>query len=72
MNTDYTYCIIKDECLHRRGCKRWIGSYSDDEVHELYTVKRFVSEISGEECVENDFNTLDRFRNSDGSGFEYD
>jgi hypothetical protein len=75
MNNDYTYCLNKDEtCIHRRGCKRWVGNYSDDEVRELYTENRFVSEVDETKCIpnykdeycENNFEFLDRFRMSDG------
>lgn len=69
MNTDYTYCL-SEKCIHRRGCKRALVNYSDDEVKELYTVTRFVSEISGEDCINSKpypYANLDRFRNSDGT-----
>ena len=75
MNQDYKYCTNEHTCLHRRGCKRWVGNYSDDEVKELYTESRFVNEIDFTKCIpdysnidcDNDYNFLDRFRNSDGS-----
>jgi len=75
MNQDYMYCINKDTCIHRRGCKRWIGNYSDKEVKKLYTENRFVSEVDDTQCVpnykdeacENNFKFLDRFRFSNGS-----
>ena len=75
MNRDYAYCLNKGSCIHRRGCKRWIGNYSDKEVHKLYTEDRFVSEVNDTLCIPNykdkdctnDFGFLDRFRNSDGS-----
>jgi len=75
MNKDYSYCTNRGSCIHRRGCKRWIGNYSDEEVKKLYTKNRFVSEVDDTKCVpnyrdtecENDFKFLDRFRFSDGS-----
>lgn len=74
MKTDYSYCLNKDTCIHRRGCKRWVGNYSDEEVKELYTESRFVSEIDDKKCIpnlsdiecENDYEFLDRFRLSSG------
>lgn len=75
MKTDYTYCLVKNECLHRRGCRRWIGNYSEEEVKELYSKCRFVSEVDYEDCI-NSHNVydgvmpyfmLDRFRYSDGT-----
>lgn len=76
MRTDYIYCFVKNECLHRRGCKRWIGNYSEEEVKELYSKCRFVSEVDYEDCIMEDmdydnvkypFDMLDRFRLSDGT-----
>lgn len=75
MNIDYTYCLNEATCIHRRGCKRWVGNYSDDEAKELYTSSRFIDEIDENKCIpsyndeecENDFHFLDRFRLSDGS-----
>jgi len=74
MKTDYTYCTSTD-CIHRRGCKRALWNYSDDEVKELYTKSRFVDEIDYSDCIPNysdvnctnDFHFLDRYRLSDGS-----
>ena len=72
MNKDYTYCLSTD-CLHRRGCKRSVGNYTDAEVHKLYTDNRFVSEIDHTKCIPNlqdinctnNYGMLDRFRMSD-------
>jgi len=75
MKTDYTYCINEDSsCVHRRGCVRWLGNYSDEEVKELYTKSRFIEEVEEDRCIpnykdancENNFHFLDRFRYSDG------
>ena len=76
MNLDYAYCLSID-CIHRRGCLRNLCNYSDDEIKELYTKSRFVSEIDYKKCIpnykdincDNDFHFLDRFRLSDGSEF---
>ena len=78
MKSDYSYCIVQKECIHRRGCKRWIGNYSDQEVKELYTKNRFVNEIDFNKCVPNyknknctnSFQFLDRFRLSTGEAFK--
>lgn len=74
MKKDYSYCVNETDCIHRRGCKRWLGNYSDKEVKELYTENRFVNEIDHSQCIpdykdvdcENDFQFLDRFRSSTG------
>jgi len=76
MNFDYTYCLNEDTCIHRRGCKRWIGNYSNDEAKELSNSKRD-SYIDDKECLpdyndidnDNGFKLLDRFRLSDGNPF---
>jgi len=78
MNKDYTYCANENTCIHRRGCKRWVGNYPDDEVKELYTEDRFVNEIDETKCIPdysdvnctNDFGMLDRFRLSTGESFK--
>jgi len=78
MKTDYTYCLNKNTCIHRRGCKRWVGNYTDKEVKELYTLVQFVEEVDETKCIpnyedvncDNCFNFLDRFRLSDGSEFK--
>ena len=78
MKPDYTYCNNENTCIHRRGCKRWIGNYSDDEVKELYTESRFIDEVDDEDCINSNsvydnvmpYFMLDRFRLSDGSNFK--
>lgn len=78
MNKDYSYCLVKGRCSHRRGCKRWIGNYTGEEVRKLYTDSRFIDEIDFKECIpyfsdmncENNFIFLDRFRLSTGEDFE--
>ena len=78
MKTDYTYCANQDTCIHRRGCKRWVGNYPSEVVKEFYTQNRFVDEVDDAKCVPNykdincinDFHFLDRFRLSDGSEFK--
>lgn len=68
MKSDYAYCTDEDTCIHRRGCRRWIGNYTDDEVKELYTKSRFVDEVDSAYCMDSipyPFDAFDRFRNSD-------
>ena len=80
MNKDYIYCADEDICIHRRGCKRWVGNYPNEEVKDFYTKNRFVDEIDITKCIpnykdkdcENNFQHLDRFRLSDGSPFKKD
>lgn len=70
INKDYTYCLNSGYCIHRKGCKRWIGNYSDKESIEI---KKNIMFINDESCISEDKNSkmpydmLDRFRNSDGS-----
>ncbi len=74
MNLDYSYCLNDDTCIHRRGCKRWIGNYTDNQIKELYESSRFIAEIDDTKCIpnlsdvdcENDYGLLDRFRSSVG------
>lgn len=67
MKTDYTYCLNQDTCIHRKGCKRWVGNYPDEEVKELSNTGRD-EYIDDSLCLDIDdkFNLLDRFRLSDG------
>ena len=75
MILDYSYCLNEDTCIHRRGCKRWLGNYNDESVKELHTKNAHINEINFKECIpncsdincENDFQHLDRFRLNDGS-----
>ena len=70
MNKDYTYCFNEDTCIHRRGCKRWLGNYSEDEVEELYSGNRLKSDLDSTCCLDDipyPYDSLDRFRLSDGS-----
>jgi hypothetical protein len=73
MNKDYLYCINQNTCIHRRGCKRWIGNYTDEEaieeadrnIHGYVNEKHCVPDYQDENC-ENSFDFLDRFRSSTG------
>lgn len=69
MKTDYAYCLNKNTCIHRRGCKRWIGNYKDEEVEELRQGGRaeFLDDAYCINSVPHKFDNLDRFRLSDGS-----
>jgi len=74
MKTDYSYCQTKT-CIHRRGCKRWIGNYTEEEQLELLVNPRagfvdntFCEAISVDVTIP--YKLLDRFRNSNGSEIE--
>ena len=77
MKTDYSYCLVETECIHRRGCKRWIGNYDIEDRMNLYGHKRSsfmdfkdcIPDYSNVDC-KNDFAFLDRFRLSTGEDFE--
>ena len=79
MITDYAYCLNQDSCIHRRGCKRWIGNYSNDEAINESNSNR-IGYIDDEECIRDEdledkygnwiptaYSMLDRFRYSDGT-----
>lgn len=76
MKTDYSYCLNQDTCIHRRGCKRWVGNYPEEEVIELSNTGRD-EYIDDKDCLPNykdvncekSFDLLDRFRDSDGSDY---
>ena len=67
MNKDYMYCD-NNNCIHRRGCKRWIGNYQH--------LKAGIIGIENPEiyCVNGQlpYAMLDRFRNSNEEGFIYE
>jgi hypothetical protein len=77
MKADYTYCLNNGSCLHRLGCNRYLGNYSDNEVHELYTNHPYISHTDESQCLpdyldvnnDNSFQLFDRFRYSDGTAF---
>ena len=68
MKLDYSYCLNKDSCIHRRGCKRWIGNYTDEEA--IFVADNVFEYIDDKSCMKNRFNLLDRFRLSDGEDFK--
>ena len=69
LKTDYTYCI-KEDCIHRYGCGRWIGNYGTQCVDGK------ISLIDGTSCDDKNscdqFHLLDRFRYSDGMEMKKD
>lgn len=78
MKTNYTYCINKDTCIHRRGCKRWVGNYTKEEAIEESN-NNINGYIDDYDCIHEDFDydnvkypydMLDRFRLSDGTDFK--
>lgn len=73
MNIDYAYCQT-NVCLHRVGCKRWLGNYTDKAVKDIMDNER-VRYINYKDCIPNyksvdctnSYGLLDRFRGSEGS-----
>lgn len=73
MNKDYLYCINQDTCIHRRGCKRWIGNYTDEEAIEEAN-NNIRGYLADESCINSHkrdagfmpYYMLDRFRSSVG------
>ena len=64
----------QDTCIHRRGCKRWIGNYTDEESIEEAN-NNIHGYVDDEDCMREDyeydnvkhaFDMLVRFRNSTG------
>lgn len=75
MTTDYLYCLDQDTCIHRYGCLRWVGNYSEDEVIEESTINlhgyvdttHCIPNLSDISCT-NCYDLLDRFRDSTERG----
>ncbi len=73
MKTDYAYCLNEYTCIHRHGCRRYLGNYPATEVKALVATGRD-QYINDEDCIpnlsdvdcENDYGLLDRFRFSTG------
>ena len=57
----YSYCASED-CIHRRGCRRWDGNYTDKIVSVFW-----IKPLDCKNSQPYPFEHLDRFRNSDGS-----
>ena len=68
MKLDYSYCLNQDTCIHRRGCKRWIGNYTDEEA--IFVADNVFEYIDDKSCMENLFDLLDRFRLSSSENFK--
>ena len=75
MKNDYTYCLNSESCIHRRGCRRWVGNYSledENKIKAIYNLKvdesKCIPNYSDVNC-DNSFRLLDRFRFSDGTEF---
>jgi len=62
---DYRYCNVLDSCIHRRGCKRWLGNYKDKVSNNLVNFKECINE-DGESKFPDRFLMPDRFRGSLG------
>ena len=68
MNLDYAYCLNKDSCIHRRGCRRWAGNYSYEDYYNLESKPSRITYINDVECIGSEptpYSMLDRFRLSD-------
>jgi hypothetical protein len=76
MKYDYMYCLNDGTCIHRRGCKRWIGNYTDEEareesnnnIHGYIDDGHCMIEDMEYDNVKYEFDMLDRFRLSNGEG----
>ncbi|HEY5631820.1 MAG TPA: hypothetical protein VIR31_06805 [Nitrososphaeraceae archaeon] len=74
MRKDYLYCLNQDTCIHRRGCKRWIGNYTDEEaieesnnnIHGYVDDYHCMLEDYDYDNIKHPFDMLDRFRSSLG------
>ena len=73
MKKDYLYCINENTCMHRRGCKRWIGNYTPEQCKEESNQNTFSQYVDDYDCMREDydydnakhpFDMLDRFRSS--------
>ena len=73
MKKDYLYCMNKDTCIHKRGCNRWVGNYTDEEAIEEAD-NNIIGYIDDEDCINlhkmlvriPPYYMLDRFRLSNG------
>ena len=68
MKLDDSYCLNQDTCLHRRGCARYIGNYTDEEA--IFVADNVFEYIDDKSCMENLFDLLDRFRLSSSENFK--
>ena len=64
MNKDITFCK-NSHCIHRRGCKRWVGNYRSLPTH--FSV--LTNPEKSCEYNEEQFRMMLRFRNSNIEGF---
>lgn len=51
MKNDYMYCLNEGSCFHRKGCRRWIGNYTDQEACDEATANRFAIYIDDVDCM---------------------
>ena len=76
MKYNYTYCLNGGSCIHRRGCRRWVGNYSLEDENKIKAMSNL--KVDESKCVpnysdvncDNSFGMLDRFRFSDGTKFK--
>jgi hypothetical protein len=67
MMQDITYCE-GGSCIHRRGCKRWLGNYKNSTISEMY---RYAVLQDPNDCIKSDppYEMLWRVRNSNEEGY---
>lgn len=61
MKDNILLCNVNSECIHRRGCKRWVGNYKKVDYN-----KKFIKEPI-KNCIKTEhipFYNLIRFRYS--------
>ena len=68
MKLDYNYCLNQDSCIHRRGCKRWIGNYTDNEA--IFVADNASDYVDDKSCMSELYVDLDRFRLSFGENMK--
>lgn len=64
MKLNYSYCLNQDTCIHRRGCKIWIGNYTDEEA--IFVAHNVFDYADDKNCMKELYVDLDRFRLSRG------
>lgn len=68
MNLDYIYCLNQDTCIHRRGCKRWLSNYTDEEA--IFVSDNASDYVDDKSCMKELYVDLDRFRLSSGENLK--
>ena len=75
IRSGYIFCMNDDSCLHRIGCRRFVGNYDEEtqnfiEANAIKTVdeSKCIPNLKDIDC-ENNYGMLDRFRYSTGEEF---